>query len=244
VNGLLGGDMKPDLNSLTGGGNLSLIDGALKDFAPTDKLSQALKLDQLKDIALKDIKTSFTFKNGRVLVDPFHVKVKDIDMEVGGSHGFDQTLDYDLAMKLPRALLGGQANNAINGLVAKAGTQGVNVKLDDQVALPVKVGGTLTSPVLKMDIKSALSSTTASLKQQATDLVKARVDSARQQLKDTVQSAGKQALKDAGNALKNQILGGGKDSTGTQPATLDDTKKKVQDAGKGLLNGLLKKKSS
>lgn len=242
VNGLLGGDMKPDLNSLTGNGNLSLIDGALKDFAPTDKLSQALKLDQLKDIALKDIKTSFTFKNGRVLVDPFHVKVKDIDMEVGGSHGFDQTLDYDLAMKLPRALLGGQANNAINGLVSKASTQGVNVKLDDQVALPVKVGGTLMSPVLKMDIKSALSSTTASLKQQATDLVKARVDSARQQLKDTVQSVGKQALKDAGNALKNQILGGGKDSTGTQPATLDDTKKKVQDAGKGLLNGLLKKK--
>ena len=242
VNGLLGGDMKPDLNSLTGSGSLSLIDGALKDFAPTDKLAQTLHLDQLKDIPVKDIKTTFTFRNGRVLVDPFHVKVKDIDMEVGGSHGFDQTLDYDVAMKLPRALLGGQANNAVNALVARAGSQGVNVKVDDQVALPVKVGGTLTNPVLKMDIKSALSNTTASLKQQATDLVKARVDSAKQQLKDTVQSVGKQALKDAGNALKNQLLGG-KDSTGAKAATVDDTKKKVQDAGKGLLNGLLKKKS-
>ena len=242
VDGVLGGDMKPDLNTLNGNGNLSLIDGALKDFAPTDKLAQTLHLDQLKDIALKDIKTTFAFKNGRVVVDPFHVKVKDIDMEVGGSHGFDQSLDYDVAMKLPRSLLGGQANNVVNDLVTKAGTKGVNVKVDEQVALPVKVGGTLTSPVLKMDLKSALSSTTNSLKQQAADLVKARVDSAKQQLKDTAQAVGKQALKDAGNALKNQILGN-KDTTDKNAGALDDTKKKVQDAGKGLLNGLLKKKS-
>src|SRR5581483_6360084 len=110
VDGILGGDMKPDLSSLNGNGNLLLVDGALKDFAPTDKLSQTLHLDQLKDIPVKDIKTSFSFKNGRVVVDPFRVKVKDIDMEVGGSHGFDQTLDYDVAMKLPRSLLGGQVN--------------------------------------------------------------------------------------------------------------------------------------
>lgn len=243
VDGVLGGDMKPDLNTLNGNGSLSLIDGALKDFAPTDKLAQALHLDQLKDIPVKDIKTIFAFKNGRVIVDPFHVKVKDIDMEVGGSHGFDQSLDYDVAMKLPRSLLGGQANSAVNDLVAKASSKGVNVKLDEQVALPVKVGGTLTSPVLKMDLKSALSSTTNSLKQQATDLVKARVDSAKQQLKDTAKAVGQQALKDAGNALKNQIFGN-KDTTDQKGETLDDTKKKVQDAGKGLLNGLLNKKKA
>ncbi|MBN9380411.1 MAG: AsmA family protein [Chitinophagaceae bacterium] len=243
VDGVLGGDMKPDMNTLNGNGSLSLIDGALKDFAPTDKLAQTLHLDQLKDIPVKDIKTTFAFKNGRVIVDPFHVKVKDIDMEVGGSHGFDQSLDYDVAMKLPRSLLGGQANSAVNDLVAKASSKGVNVKVDEQVALPVKVGGTLTSPVLKMDLKSALSSTTNSLKQQATDLVKARVDSAKQQLKDTAKAVGQQALKDAGNALKNQIFGG-KDTTDKKGETLDDTKKKVQDAGKGLLNGLLNKKKS
>jgi len=170
------------------------------------------------------------------------VKVKDIDMEVGGSHGFDQTLDYDLAMKLPRSLLGGQANNAVNDLISKAGSKGVAVKMDDKVDLPVKVGGTLTSPVLKMDLKSALSSTAGSLKQQAADLVKARVDSAKQQLRDTAQAAGKQALKDAGSALKNQLLGN-KDTTGKKTESLDDTKKKAQDAGKGLLNSLLKKKA-
>lgn len=242
VDGILGGDMKPDLNSLNGNGNLLLVDGALKDFAPTDKLSQTLHLDQLKDIPVKDIKATFSFRNGRVVVDPFHVKVKDIDMEVGGSHGFDQTLDYDVAMKLPRSLLGGQANDAVNELISKAGSKGVAVKVDDKIDLPVKIGGTLTSPVLKMDLKSALSSTANTLKQQATDLVKARVDSAKQQLRDTARAVGKQALKDAGNALKNQLLGN-KDTTGKKTEGPDDTKKKVQDAGKGLLNNLLKKKA-
>ncbi|MDO6431595.1 AsmA-like C-terminal region-containing protein [Flavitalea sp. BT771] len=243
MDGVLGSDMKPDLKTLNGNGTVLLVDGALKDFAPTDKLAQALHLDQLKDIPVKDIKTAFSFKNGRVIVDPFHVKVKDIDMEVGGSHGFDQTLDYDVAMKLPRSLLGGQANNVVNDLVAKAGSKGVNVKMNDQVALPVKVGGTMTSPVLKMDLKSALAGTADGLKQQATDLVKARVDSAKQQLKDTAQAVGKQALKDAGTALKNQLLGN-KDTTGKKSETLDDTKKKAQDAGKGLLNGLFNKKKA
>lgn len=242
MDGILGGDMKPDLSSLNGNGNLMLVDGALKDFAPTDKLSQTLHLDQLKNIPVKDIKATFSFKNGRVVVDPFHVKVNDIDMEVGGSHGFDQTLDYDVVMKLPRSLLGGQANNAVNDLVSKAGSRGVALKVDDKVDLPVKVGGTLTSPVLKMDLKSALSSTAGSLKQQAADMVKARVDSAKQQLRDTAQAVGKQALKDAGNALKNQLLGN-KDTTGKKAEGPDDTKKKVQDAGKGLLNNLLKKKA-
>jgi hypothetical protein len=242
VDGILGGDMKPDLNSLNGNGNLLLVDGALKDFAPTDKLSQTLHLDQLKDIPVKDIKTTFSFKNGRVVVDPFHVKVKDIDMEVGGSHGFDQTLDYDVAMKLPRSLLGSQANNAVNELVNGAGSKGVAVKVDENVDLPIKISGTLTSPVLKMDLKSALNSTAGSLKQQAADIVKARVDSAKQQMHDTAQAVGKQALKDAGNALKNQ-LPGNKDTTGKTPEGMDDTKKKAQDAGKGLLNNLLKKKA-
>jgi hypothetical protein len=81
------------------------------------------------------------------------------------------------------------------------------------------------------------------MKQQAVNLVKAQVDSAKQQLRDTAKAMGSQALKDAGNELKNQVLGK-KDSTGTKPAGLDNTKKKAEEAGKGLLNGLLNKKKS
>jgi hypothetical protein len=29
----------------------------------------------------------------------FHIKYNDIDMEIGGMHGFDQSIDYVIAMK-------------------------------------------------------------------------------------------------------------------------------------------------
>jgi hypothetical protein len=241
MSGVLGPDMKPDLNTLSGEGNILLVDGALKDFAPTDKLAQTLHLDQLKDIPVKDLKANFSFKNGRVIVDPFHIKMQDIDMEVGGSHGFDQSLDYTMNMKLPRSLVGGQANGLVDNAIAKAGSKGVALKAGDKIDLPVKIGGTVTNPVLKADLKGALSSTAGNLASQAKDVVKAKVDSAKQQLKDTARAVGKQALADAGNQLKNQILGGGKDSS-AKAGNLDDTKKKAAEAGKGLLNGLFKKK--
>ena len=40
------------------------------------------------------------------MVKPFKVKVSSIDMEIGGMHGFDQSLDYIINMKVPRALMG------------------------------------------------------------------------------------------------------------------------------------------
>jgi len=98
MTGKLNGDMFPDMSSLTGNGNLLLIQGVLSKFQPLDKLASTLNVDALKDVSLKDIKSHFEFANGKVLIKPFNVKVKDIDMEIGGMHGFDQSLDYIIGM--------------------------------------------------------------------------------------------------------------------------------------------------
>ncbi|HEY6901763.1 MAG TPA: AsmA-like C-terminal region-containing protein, partial [Puia sp.] len=243
MKGVLGADMKPDLNSLTGGGNVLLANGALKGFAPTDELAKTLHLESLKDITLKDIKTSFTFRNGRVIVDPFPVKLKDIDMEVGGTHGFDQTLDYSIDMKLPRGMLGGDANNLMNSVAATAAAHGATINMKEKIDLPVKVGGTATRPVIKADVKGALTSTAASLKQQAAGMVQAKVDSAKQQLKDTAKAVGQQLVKSATDELQKKLLGKG-DTTAAAGNGAQDAKDKIKSAGKGLLDGLLNKKKS
>ena len=242
MNGKIGENMSPDLNSLNGEGSVLLTEGSLNKFEPLNKLAQTLNVDQLKEIPVKDIKTNFSFHNGRVIVDPFHVKLKDIDMEVGGSHGFDQSLDYALNLKLPRSLLGGQANSLVNDVVAKAGSKGVPVKLNDLINVGGKMGGTITNPVLKMDLAGALSNTAGDLKHQATDLVKAKVEDAKQQVKDTAKVIQQQLVKDAGDELKKQLLGK-KDTGSAQPVGLESSKSKAAEAGKGLLNGLFKKKS-
>jgi len=242
MTGNLGENMYPDLNTLSGDGNLLLVEGLLKKFEPLDKLAQTLHVDQLKEVAIKDLKTYFSFKNGRVVVNPFKVKVKDIDMEMGGSHGFDQSLDYAINVKLPRSLAGGQANALVNNLVTQVNSKGIPVKLSDIVSVNVKMGGTIANPVLKTDLKDAMSSTASNMKQQATDFVKAQVDSAKQQLRDTVASVKKQLAKDATDELKKQLSGQKDTNTIAQANGLDNTKKKVEETSKGLLNNLWSKK--
>jgi hypothetical protein len=238
--GKLGAGMKPDLNTMSGEGRLQLTNGVLKGFAPTDKLAQTLHLDALKEMPLNDIKTAFSFRNGRVIVDPFPVRLKDIDMEVSGTHGFDQTLDYSIDMKLPRSMLGNDAGNLMNTVAANAAAHGATINMKEKIDLPVKVGGTTTSPVIRADVKGALSSTAASLKQQAAGLVQARVDSAKQQLKDTAKAVGQQLLTATADDLKKRLTG----KSDTTAGSGQDAKKKLESTGKGMLDNLFNKKKS
>lgn len=241
MKGKLGSDMKPDMNSLNGDGHLLLQNGSLKGFAPTDKLAQVLQIEELKEMPLKDIRTSFSFRNGRMIVDPFPVRLKDIDMEVGGTHGFDQTMDYTIDMKLPRSLLGSGAGNLVNTVAATAAAHGANLNMSEKIDLPVKIGGTMTNPVIKADIKGALSSTATSLKQQATGLVQAKVDSAKRQLRDTAKAVGQQLIKETGDDLVKRLTGKG-DTTAA--AGGQDTKSKLESAGKGLIKDFFGKKKN
>lgn len=241
LNGKLGGDMTPVLSSLTGGGNLLLLDGVLKKFAPVEKIAQTLNVADLNGFTLKDVKTYFEFANGKVLVKPFKVKVKDIEMEVGGMHGFDQSLDYMIGMKLPRSIIGNQGNALINNLAQQASSKGIPVKLSDYINLNLKMGGTITSPQIKTDLKEATGDLAADIKQQAADFAKQKLDSAKQQLKDSANAIKNQAVKDLKDELAKQILGGNKDSA-NNGKPLDNTKKNAEEAVKNTLNNLFKKK--
>lgn len=234
--GKLGEDMMPDLSSLTGEGSLLLIEGFLKKFAPLDKLASTLNVKELEAISLKDVKNYIEFTNGKVLVKPFKLKVKDIEMEIGGMHGFDQTLDYIVNMKVPRAMMGEKGNQFVNNLVTQVNNKGVPVKVSDVVNLNVKMGGTITNPQLKTDLKQSATTLADDLKQQAQDFAKQKIDSTKtavtSAVKDTLASAKKQVTTALQDELKKQ-LSGSKDSTGNQ-----GPKKKLEETGKGLIDNL------
>ena len=183
LNGKLHDDMTTDLATLYGEGNLTLIAGSLKDFEPMDKLSQSLDITELKDIPLKDIHADFLFKTGRVLVSPFIVQAKDIDMEIGGSHGFDQSLDYRISMQVPRSQLGNKGTLFVKNVVEQAAEKGIPVKLKDAVCMNVRMGGTINSPDVNPDMNSVVDNAASDLKKEVNDFVNAKLDSAKQQLR-------------------------------------------------------------
>ncbi len=249
MNGKLDGSMMPEPGSLTGKGNLYIIEGVFSKFAPLEKLAQTLNVNELNGLSLKDIKFSFNFANGKVLVQPFHVKVKDIDMEIGGTQGFDQSIDYLIGMKLPRSIIGTQGNALINNLAKQANSKGIPVKLSDYINLNVRMGGTLTNPQIKTGLKETGGDLATEIKKQAADFAKQAVDSVK-----TVVSGKTNELKDSAQAIKNQAIqdlqkdlgkaiSGQKDSTGSGK-TLENTQKNAEQTLKNTLNNLFNKKST
>jgi uncharacterized protein involved in outer membrane biogenesis len=241
MTGNLKGDMFPDLASLTGNGNLLLIQGVLSKFQPLEKLANMLNIDALKEVPVKDIKSHFEFANGKVLVKPFTIKVKDIDMEIGGMHGFNQSLDYIIAMKVPRKYLGANGNALVNNLAAQANAKGIPVTLSDIIDLNVKMEGSISNPVIKTDLKQAAGDVTKELKQQATAFIKQKTDSARQTIKDSLTVVKKQVLEDVKGEVTKQLLGN-KDSSGKP--SVEGTKQKATETLKNTFNGLFKKKKA
>ncbi len=241
LNGKLGDNMMPDLATLTGNGNLLLIEGFLSKFAPLEKIASALNVKSLEQITLKDVKNYIEFSNGKVMVKPFTIKVNGIDMEIGGLQGFDQSLDYVINMKLPRALMGDKGNQLVNNLVGQATNRGVPIKVGDIINLKLNLGGFFKNPVVKTNLKEGAENLAAELKQQVTDFAKAKIDSTKlaitSAVKDTIASVKKQAVAAAKEELAKQILGPKKDPADSTKQTI-----KPQESIKGLMNNLFKKK--
>ncbi|MEI8279626.1 MAG: AsmA-like C-terminal region-containing protein [Bacteroidota bacterium] len=232
MQGKLDANMMPVMNSLSGKGELLILQGTLNNFPAVDQIADKLKMSQLKSLQLKDLKTYFTFENGRVSTTPFTYKVGDISMEVAGSHGFDQTIQYGINMAVPRTSLGSQGNAMVKDLASKAAGKGIPIKIGDKVNMAIKVGGTITKPTVETDLKDVAGNAVNSVKEQIAAEAKKRVDSARSVVKDTVKAIKNQVVKEAKNEIKNQILGS-KDSS-KKNDVIKDVKSKAENTLKGL----------
>ncbi len=225
--GNLDGQMMPLLNSLTGKGNLLMLEGVLEKFAPLEKIAAVLQIDRLKSISVKDIKNYIEFSNGKVMVKPFTVKIKDIEMEIAGFHGFDQSIDYAIKMKLPRSVMGTKGNTLVNDLVAKANAKGVPVTAGEIINLSLKLTGSINNPSLSVNLKEVAGDAIKEIETQAKDFAKAKLDSAKQKTIDSLNVIKKQAEDKA----KEKLADAGIDTTNLSIKNAKDTlKKRVVDS--------------
>ncbi len=242
ANGRLEEGMNIDMSTLSGNGNVLLIEGFLSKFAPLDKIASTLNVTQLQQISLKDVKTYFEFSNGKLLVKPFTVKIKDIEMEIGGLQGFDQSLDYSINLKLPRALMGTQGNQLVNNLASAINSKGIPLNVGETVNLKLGMGGTIKSPSIKVDLKQSGETLAAQMKEQVKEFTQAKIDSAKSAAKDTLNSIKKQLGDAAKEELSKQLFGKKDNTTADSTAVPKNATEKAKESVKGLLNNVLKKK--
>lgn len=245
ANGKLGEDMNVEMNTLSGEGNLLLIEGVLSKFSPLDKIASTLHVAQLQNISMKDVKAFFEFSNGKMLIKPFTVKLNGIEMEIGGLQGFDESIDYAVNLKLPRSMMGAQGNQLVNNLASAVSSKGIPVNVGETVNLKLQLGGTMKNPTIKTDLRQTGESLAAQMKDQVKEFAQNKIDSAKAAARDTLNSVKKQLTEAAKETLKDELkrqLTGQKDTTASEGASPKNTEEKVKESAKGLLKGMLGKK--
>jgi len=204
-------EMSPDVNSISGdllGQLLSTTINSSNSELLT-ALDSKLSFIDLKKLNLNDLKAAVTFKDGKVNIKPFDLKYQDIKVTVGGTHGFDQSMSYNLKFDVPAKYLGTEVNNIISQLSP------ADAKKLDNVPINAMLTGSFKNPKISTDIKQQTTNFAANLIKQK---------------KDKLISGGKDLLNSAiSNATKPKS-----DSTKTDVKT--DVKTKAKDLFNGLFN--------
>jgi hypothetical protein len=202
LNSALGEDFTPVLSSLTADGLLQSNNVEISGVPALDGLAAALKNESLKDLKVKDLKLPFTISGGRVATKPFDVNFGSGTMNLSGSTGLDQSIDYMAKVNLADKL----ANNYLK-------------------SVNVKIGGTFTKPQFSIDTKDAADQllgklagsllgdkeSGASLSEKIDDQLEAQAENLRKQAKDAgdklVAEAEKQGQKliDEANKTSNPL---------------------------------------
>src|SRR4029450_7310642 len=176
LTGALSTDMMPLFQSLTGKGSFQTSRLLMKGFPAFDQIAGFTKSQFLANPTLQALRVAFQIRDGRLFVDPFAVKLGGTTMNVSGSNGFDQSLQYNLTFRVPRSALGGDADQALAGLLSKAGKAGLELQPAPEIALGIKLGGIVTSPTVAPDVGSLASSLTQGAEQAVRQAVKEKVD--------------------------------------------------------------------
>lgn len=215
LSGDLTDDMTPNLKTLTGDlvGQLLSTTVNEKNSTLLTALSSNVKFLDVSKLNLNDIKAALSFKDGKVAVKPIDLTYQDINITVGGTHGFDQSMNYDVQFDVPAKYLGTEVTSLLNKL-----TPSDQQKLE-RVPITANLTGNFTNPNIKTDLKQA----TTNL---ATQIVKLQ--------KEKLVNEGTSALTNLFNGTKDNTT-----STDTTKTTTQTPKEEIKEGVKNVIGGFL-----
>ncbi|MCG6958200.1 MAG: hypothetical protein LJF04_19595, partial [Gemmatimonadetes bacterium] len=193
LSGVLNKDFTPAFDALNGSGLLNTSRISIDSFPLLQKMASSLSIPRLNNPTLEALRSSIAIRDGRLYVRPFRVALGNLGMSVEGSNGIDQSLSYTLNLALPRAALGSATEQLVQGLAAKAGKAGLDLKAADSVRLGVTVGGTVKAPTLEVGLGEAAASAGAQVKEAANAAVGQRLDEGRAKVDSTEAEARRRA---------------------------------------------------
>lgn len=181
-------DFEPIFNTLTGSGNLFSSNLEINGFEPLKILAEKLHISKLGEQTLQNVRATFEFKDGKVNMKPFNIKMAGINTMVEGTTSFDQEIDYKLEMKIPKKDIPSQmielAEKAVSQVNKIPGFKFNLKELPDEIPVTAFLTNTITKPVVKTNLKEKLMELGGNVKDEIKDMIDDKV----QDVKDTVQT--------------------------------------------------------
>jgi len=232
IAGALDSKMEPIFETMFGNGLINTQNIAIAGYKPLQKISQAIKYDKLDPLGLKDANISFKIVDGKVFVEPFDTKIGDTKLTIAGSNSFDQTIDYTFSFAIPRKEFGGAANNAIDGLLSKASSSGVDLSLAEVINIDVQLVGQATDPTIKTNFKQTASNMTNAIKDKAKEEFNKK--------KDELENKAKEEIEKQKAELEKRKKEAEEKARQEAEKQKEEAKKKLEDEAKKKLKGLFK----
>lgn len=245
--GLLGSDMMPVMNSISGSGMVEIAEATIKNIKALNDIQKIANLkggggksEQLAKI--KDVALSMKIQDGRLSIKPFSVTIAGNKAVVSGSSGLDGTIDYAMALKVPT----GQAGKAVNQALAKF-TGGKDL-VSDFLDLDIGIGGTFDDPKVKLlgaKPGGGAGSLANNLKKKVKEKAEKKIAEAKEKVDKKVTEV-KQKAEEKKEEVKKEVT----EKVDKEKAKVEEkveekkveTKKKAEKKGKKKVNSLLNKK--
>jgi uncharacterized protein involved in outer membrane biogenesis len=229
INGELGKDMMPKMETVNGAGIIKVAQASLKESKLISGITSLTKLENTDNVTLKDVLMSASIDNGRLSVKPFDVKFGSYATNVAGSTGLDGSINYVLKMNVPAGKVGTALQGYANQITG-------NTTTSKEIPVNIGVGGTYANPKPTL----LASEQSQAVKEAVKEEVKQTTEAVKQEVKEAVQEKTKEAVQEAvkGTNPKDIINNALKGDT-----TKKDSTKTTQQL-QNKLNNLLKKKKN
>ena len=232
-------NMEPVYNTINGAGGLLANNLTVEGIKSLEKIADLLKVKELATQSEDKLKLAFSFTNGRAIVNPFDVKLSGINSTISGSTGFDQTIEYDVAMQVPKAKLGNKANEVAESLFGKAKLGGKQFTIPDVIPVKFKIGGTVTNPKVVGGLKDKASSMVTDVKDKVADTIKKTYNAQIDNLMNAARGQGDK-LKQEAKAQADKLREEGRKATQEAKNKADEiakeAKKKAEEEADKLAN--------
>jgi hypothetical protein len=161
--------LNPNYSTLSANGNLTIPNAEIKGVKLFNTIADVLKNDKYRNVGLRNVHITYKVENGRIFTEPFEVNLAGKIMNLSGSTGLDQTIDYKGLIDLKRSELGAVNTALETALAALNDKAKSNINMDENMNLALGISGTFSDPKITTNLANIGKQQANSLKKQATD---------------------------------------------------------------------------